>query len=66
MCDKNDNGEDAKLSNGTTCEDGNDTKDSIASNHLESIGGPCDAHAFADTFFDWQRDRSGHDFIDLE
>jgi hypothetical protein len=66
MGHKNDNGEDTKLSDGTTCEDSDNAEDSVARNHLESIGGPCNAHAFADTFLDRQCNRSGNDFIDLK
>ena len=56
MCDKNDNSKDAKLSDGASCEDGDDAEDSVASNHLKSIGGARNAHAFADAFLDWQCD----------
>lgn len=66
MGDKNDNGEDAKLSDGATCKDSDNAEDCVASNHLKSIGGPCNAHSFADAVLDWQRDRSGNDFIDLK
>jgi hypothetical protein len=66
MGDKDDNGEDAKLSDGATCEDSDNAEDGVASHHLECIGGPCNAHAFADAFLDWQCDRSRNDFIDLK
>ena len=66
MGDKNDNGEDAKLLDGATCKDSDNTEDRVASNHLQSIGGSCNAHSFADAFLNWQRDRSGNDFIDLK
>ena len=53
MGDKNDDGEDAKLLDGATCEDSHNAEDSVTSNHLESIGCPCNAHAFAYAFLDW-------------